>query len=295
MKKLLIAGALALTAVLGVPSGASAAGVEEVVTAPPVQGTEPLGLALYADTVFGTAKAPAPQPAKGCSQSNLFQHEQRVVFRMWGNDAKHGGVPLTKDNVEEAYVEIPGVPAAETKLKYSEHGTAPNKKAFWTLGWTPGASYPIGVVKFRIVVKTKPYKTWVQTKVNTTSAKTKKGAKNVPYLFRGLYTGKSSVKVEQGNSWVRKAGLVGKTVKFSLGDAKVKSEDTNADGKVDLSDIKAGDKVMVQARLPREAPGKQPFKASSLLEEWMIVVEPGLTGYFTQEGLSDNSRLYITS
>jgi hypothetical protein len=291
MKKLLIAGALALTAVLGAPSGASAAGVEEVVTAPPVQGTEPLGLSIYADTVFGATGT--PKPTVGCSQSNIFGREQRVVFRVWANDAKHGGVPLTKENVEEAYVEIPNVSATETKLKYSEHGTAPNKKAFWTLGWTPGASYPLGVVKFRIVFKTKPYKSWVQTKVNTTSAKAKKGTKNVPYLFRGLYTGKSSVKVASGNSWVRKAGFVGKTVKFSLGDAKVQAEDTNVDGKVDLNDIKAGDRVMVEARLPRQDHGKQPFQASRLLEEWMIVVEPGLTGYFSQEGLSDKSRLTI--
>jgi hypothetical protein len=295
MKKLLIAGALALTAVLGAPSGASAAGVEEVVTAPPLQGTEPLGLVITADTVFGASGT--PKPTSSCAQSNIFGKEQRIVFRVWGVDAKHGGVPLTKDNVQEAYVEIPGVASSLTQLKYGEHSRSkaePVKHAFWTLGWTPGASYPTGVVHFRVVMVTKPAKTWVQTKFNTSATKTKKNAKNVPYLFRGLYTGKSAVKVEHGNSWVRKAGLVGKTVKFALGDTKVQAEDTNADGKVDLNDIKAGDKVMVEARLPRQDPGKQPFQARRLLEEWMVVVEPGLTGYFTQNNFAESSALTIT-
>jgi hypothetical protein len=295
MKKLLIAGALALTAVLGAPSGASAAGVEEVVTAPPVQGTEPLGLVITADTVFGATGN--PKPVSSCAQSNLFGREQRIVFRVWGVDVKHGGVALTKENVEEAYVEIPGVPVAETKLKYGEHSrskTEPIKHAFWTLGWTPGASYPTGIVKFRVVMKSKPYKTMVQTKVNASTKKASKNAKKVPYVFRGVYTGKNSVKVENGNSWVKKAGFVKKTVKFDLTDSKVTAEDNNADGKVDLKDIKAGDKVAVEARLPRADHGKQPFKASRLLEEWMVVVEPGLTGYYSQENFAESSVLKIT-
>jgi hypothetical protein len=294
MKKLLIAGALALAAVLGLPSGALAAGVTEEIVGPPVQGAEPLGLVITADTVLGTGGSPKPTK-EGCSQRNLFPRGQQVVFRVWGADTKHGGVALTDKNVEAAYVEIPGLP--NLTLKYGEHSrnkTTPTKYAFWTVPWIVPSEYSLGVVPFRVVIKTKPFKTLVQTKVSSTAKKTNKNAKKVPYVFRGSYTGKNSVKVEGGNSWVKRAGFVKKTVKFNLTKTKVTAEDTNADGKVDLNDIKAGDKVEVEARLPRADHGKQPFAASRLLEEWMTVTEPGQTGYFTQANFSETSVLTIT-
>lgn len=309
MKKLLIAGALALTAVLGAPGSVFAAGIEE--KGPPAQNvngqlpkpiSENLGLFINADTVYGAKPAP-PAGIGGCSQNSLFPRNSRVVFRVWGTDQKHGGVALSDQNVAvnaknepEAYVEIPGV-AAPIRLKYGEHflDTAKTKSTkFWTAGWTPGAEYPLGVVHFRVVIKTKPINTWVQSKVNSTTAKksTKKTLK-VPYIFRGAYTGKNSVKVEHGSSWVKRAGFIGKTVKFNLGSAKITAEDSNADGQVNLADIKAGDKVAVEARLPRTDPGKQPFTASRLIEEWMIVVEPGQEGFYTQDGFAESSRLTI--
>ncbi|MGB7587835.1 MAG: hypothetical protein WBM00_03925 [Solirubrobacterales bacterium] len=309
MKKLLIAGALALTAVLGTSSSAVAAGIEE--KGPPAQNvngqlphpiTETLGLVINADTVYGAKPAP-PAGIGGCSQNSLFPRNSRIVFRIWGTDQKHGGVPLSDQNVAvnaknepEAYVEVPGL-AAPLKLKYGEHFTdnAKTKSTkFWTAGWTPGAEYPLGIVHFRVVIKTKPINTWVQSKVNsTTTKKTSKKSKKVPYIFRGVYTGKNSVKVEHGGAWVKKAGFIGKTFKFNLGTAKVTAEDSNADGTVNLSDVKAGDKVAVEARLPREDPGKQPFTASRLIEEWMIVVEPGQEGFYTQDGFAETSRLTI--
>lgn len=114
--------------------------------APPQQGdgTHPLG--LYVDTVQGAGGTPAA--AAGCSQTNLFQLGQVVVFRMTGTENLTGGLPLTTKNVTRAYVYIPGV--GNKSLAYGTHGSS----SYWTLGWgTTG--YPLGVVNFKVVVTTK--------------------------------------------------------------------------------------------------------------------------------------------
>jgi hypothetical protein len=96
--------------------------------------------------------------------------------------------------------------------------------------------------------------------------KGKKGDKKVTYVFKGTY-GADGVKVLKGNKHVRRAGLVGETVEFDLSDARIVVADTNADGKRDLADVQDGDKVLVQARLPRREPGAAPFAARKLVDQ----------------------------
>ena len=95
-----------------------------------------------------------------------------------------------------------------------------------------------------------------------------KPAKTVTYIFKGTFTlADGSVAVKKGNAHARKAGLVGSSVAFDFSVAKVTVDDTNGDGKRDLADVKDGDKVLVQARLPRKAPGEGPFKARKLVDQ----------------------------
>lgn len=94
-----------------------------------------------------------------------------------------------------------------------------------------------------------------------------KAKKPVAYVFKGTYKGDGVVAVTSGNAHTRKAGLVGKDVSFDLSSAKVNVADTNGDGKSDASDVKVGDKVVVQAKLPRKTPGAQPFKARKLVDQ----------------------------
>jgi hypothetical protein len=89
----------------------------------------------------------------------------------------------------------------------------------------------------------------------------------VAYIFRGTWnTADSSVTVTAGNAKVRKGGFVGQNVKFDLTDARIQVDDTNADGDVTLADVKDGDEVLVQARLPKDGSATQPFTAKKLID-----------------------------
>jgi hypothetical protein len=93
------------------------------------------------------------------------------------------------------------------------------------------------------------------------------GPKAVMYVFKGSYTGSGAVDVNHGNGHVKHAGLVDTTVQFDLSNAKLTVADTNGDGTVDANDITTGDKVLVQARLPKSDPGAQPFAAKHLVDQ----------------------------
>jgi hypothetical protein len=157
MKKLfampLLGGILALSLI----TGGRAASPAQVATptpppAPPVQGAK-LAVVMYVDTVQGAAGNPAP--AVGCAQTNLFRLGQQVVFRMWGVNVKLGGVALIPKNVKSAVVTIPGL-SAPIPLTYGAHGRAPSPVvSFWSAAWKIDAAYPLGVVDFAVVVKTK--------------------------------------------------------------------------------------------------------------------------------------------
>jgi hypothetical protein len=94
----------------------------------------------------------------------------------------------------------------------------------------------------------------------------KHGAKKVAYVFKGTWSA-DGVKVLKGNKAVRRAGFVGQTVVFDLSAARVVVADNNGDGKRDAADLQDGDKVVVQARLPRRDPGSAPFAARKLVDQ----------------------------
>jgi hypothetical protein len=82
------------------------------------------------------------------------------------------------------------------------------------------------------------------------TAKAKK-AKTVMFIFKGSFTAPGSVAVVSGNAQARKGGFVGQSVSFDVSSAKVVAADTNGDTTVNVSDVKDGDLVLIQARLPR--------------------------------------------
>ena len=130
---------------------ASAAGS----AAPPVQGNK-LALVISADTVTGGG---TPAPSATCAQTNFFKRGQLVVFRAWGVDVKSGGYALTPKNVAFAVVNIPG--QKQTTLNWvSEPYNAPPSQqiSYWEATWLVPKAYPLGVVNFSIVFKTKKTK-----------------------------------------------------------------------------------------------------------------------------------------
>ena len=78
-----------------------------------------------------------------------------------------------------------------------------------------------------------------------------KQPKKVMFVFRGKFSAPGTVDVTSGNSHVRKGGFVGQAITFDFAHAKVVAADTNGDQKVDVSDLKDGDVVLVQARVAR--------------------------------------------
>jgi hypothetical protein len=106
---------------------------------------------IYADTVTASTGL---KPERVCMQTNFFKRGQRIVFRASAFD-KRTGKPITAKDVKYMYLKIPGLPN-QGPFKFGKHGKDPATAPwFWALGWTIPADYPLGVVDFEIVVKTK--------------------------------------------------------------------------------------------------------------------------------------------
>jgi hypothetical protein len=86
---------------------------------------------------------------------------------------------------------------------------------------------------------------------NETAKGKARNVKKVTFVFRGTFSAPGTVTVAAGNTHVRKGGFIGKAVAFDLSKAKIVVADTNGDQSVDLTDVKAGDQVLVQARLSK--------------------------------------------
>ena len=93
------------------------------------------------------------------------------------------------------------------------------------------------------------------------------GNPTVMYVFKGAYGGDGVVSANHGNGHVKKADLVGQDVQFDLSGARLVVADTNADGSLTSDDVSSGDHVVVQARLPKQDPGDQPFAAKKLIDQ----------------------------
>ena len=74
-------------------------------------------------------------------------------------------------------------------------------------------------------------------------------APKVTFVFKGIFTAPGTLEVRSGNAHVRKGGFVGQKLNFDLTTARVVAADSNADQKVDVSDVNSGDVVLIQVRL----------------------------------------------
>ena len=97
-------------------------------------------------------------------------------------------------------------------------------------------------------------------------SKGKGHSKAKTYVFKGTWNdGAGGVDVTGGNSRVRKGDFKGTTVVFDLTNAKIRVADTDGDGDQDADDVQQGDKVVVQAKLAKDA--AQPFAARKLVDQ----------------------------
>ena len=103
-------------------------------------------------------------------------------------------------------------------------------------------------------------------------AKKDKAKKGKSYVFKGVYQGEGVVTVVSGNSRVRKGGYIGEDVTFDLSSAKIVAGDSDGVAGITAADVKVGDKVLVQARLPRGT--KAPETTEEPAAEASTDVEP---------------------
>ena len=94
--------------------------------------------------------------------TNFFPQGGIVVFRMFVGDNKTGHSMTGKD-LRSAKVLVPGQP--DVKMTYAPG----NQQWPWAGTWTIPANYPLGIVGFQAVVKTKSkvYGSFVQMPVST--------------------------------------------------------------------------------------------------------------------------------
>ena len=146
-------GVVAATAALAV--GAAAA----------LPGETPFPSPTVADVFVSTRTVTAPTSALGNGViTSLFPRGNTVVFQVFAAATKSGKI-LTGSDVQYAYVKFPD--GSTQKLTYGE----PKKTTdpAWTASWTIPATYPLGLVDFKIRFKTtdKKYGNFVQIPVST--------------------------------------------------------------------------------------------------------------------------------
>ena len=121
------------------------------------------GVFVSSQTVTGPGN-----PAGAGVLTNFFPRGSTVVFRAFAGQNKTGQV-LTGDDVRYFYVQIPGQP--NVKLAYTGKFSTkdPSSRFPWTGTWTVPATYPLGLVNFKVLLKTKSksYGSFVQLPVAT--------------------------------------------------------------------------------------------------------------------------------
>ena len=115
------------------------------------------------------------------------------------------------------------------------------------------------------VAKGKPADAGSHGKAKGSHGKAKGKSKPATFVFKGTWNADGTVLVASGNS--RGKQFEGQTLTFDWANAKFSVADTNADGKLDAADVTAGDKVVVKAKLARNATGTGPFAASKLVDQ----------------------------
>ncbi len=145
MKKL-----ISLAAVLGAAATfvAAAPAADPIVTPFPAAQVGQVFVAAQTVTADGAA-------------SNYFAPGAKVIFRAYAVDEKTKKVLVDK-GAKYFYVAIPGQP--NVKLTYDPKAPGATAKMPWTGTWTIPASYPSGIVGFKVLIKSeaKRYGSFVQ-------------------------------------------------------------------------------------------------------------------------------------
>lgn len=121
----------------------------------PVQGVvSPIH--IYVDTVLasGTSGPLAPRFGVSCAIQSEYIVGQGIVFRVYANNADHGGAVMDTTNTAKAFIEVAGV-KDPIQMSYGNHSGA----AFWTgvlrTGTNPGQYNTLGIINYKVTMAAK--------------------------------------------------------------------------------------------------------------------------------------------
>ena len=121
----------------------------------PVQGVvSPIH--IYVDTVLasGTSGPLAPRFGVSCAIQIEYIVGQGIVFRIYANNADHGGAVMDTTNTAKAFIEVAGV-KDPIQMSYGNHSGA----AFWTgvlrTGTNPGQYNTLGIINYKVTMVAK--------------------------------------------------------------------------------------------------------------------------------------------
>jgi hypothetical protein len=144
MKRLLIA----TTAVLGAAALVPPVLAQSEPPAWPAGGAAQVFVSAH---TLAAANAAYTPPAVG-KQENFFSQTSAVRFQVYAVDLKTKEV-VTAQDAKYFYVTNPNQP--NVKLTYGKAGSSAKAPYIWTGTWTVPATYPLGVVPFRVLLTTK--------------------------------------------------------------------------------------------------------------------------------------------
>ncbi len=98
--------------------------------------------------------------------SNYFPRGSTVVFQAFAGQTKTGEI-LTGDDTKYFNVKLPGQPSVKLTYTTPKKGKGPPEPWPWQARWTIPADYPLGLVQFTVILKTKAnqYGSFVQIPV----------------------------------------------------------------------------------------------------------------------------------
>ncbi len=144
---------------LGVALAAFAAFAAVAIAADPIA-------APFPSTTSGPVFIAAQTVTASGAMQNQFAPGSTVIFRAYAVDSKTKKLLLAKD-VTYFYVTIPGQP--NVKLAYKPTAPGATGRMVWVGTWTVPASYPAGLVNFKVLAKATSKRTgsFVQMPVST--------------------------------------------------------------------------------------------------------------------------------
>jgi hypothetical protein len=152
-----VASKVVLTAVFTPTDTTVAAVTSAAVTAivgSPTQGVVS-PISIYADTVLASGSTGVLAPRfSACAVQSEYLLGQKIVFRVYGNNADLGGAVMDNTNTAKAYIEIAGV-KDPIQLAYGNHSGI----SFWTgvltTGTAAGQYSTLGVINYKVTMVSK--------------------------------------------------------------------------------------------------------------------------------------------